>query len=244
MFTPAQPFLTHAEAAEEVVAIAAPVVVPFKFRAGFAEEFKLHLLKFPCAENEVARSDFVAEGFADLCNSERDFFAHRALNILKVDKNALRGFGAKINLVCRVFVDTLEGFEHHVEFADAGEIMLSAFGADNALFVDVCFHLFVRPAVGVNIGKSVCFGIIFDKLIGAEPCFAGSAIHERIIKIDNVPACNPYFGVHQNRAVNADIIGAFLNEFAPPCAFDVVKEKNAERTVVPAIRQPAVNFRS
>lgn len=57
MFTPAQPFLTHAEAAEEVVAIAAPVVVPFKFRAGFAEEFKLHLLKFPCAENEVARSD-------------------------------------------------------------------------------------------------------------------------------------------------------------------------------------------
>ena len=163
---------------------------------------------------------------------------------MKVDKNALRGFGTKINLVCRVFVDTLEGFEHHVEFADAGEIMLSAFGADNALFVDVGFHLFVCPAVGVNIGKSVCFGIIFDKLIGAEPCFAGSAIHERIIKIDNVPACNPYFGVHQNRAVNADIIGAFLNEFAPPCAFDVVKEKNAERTVVPAIRQPAGNFRS
>lgn len=79
--------------------------------------------------------------------SRTGFFAHRALNILKVYKNALRGFGAKINLVCRVFVDTLEGFEHHVEFADAGEIMLSAFGADNALslmYASICS--FVQPS--------------------------------------------------------------------------------------------------
>ena len=53
-------------------------------------------------------------------------FAGGALDVGEVDKDALRGLGAQVNLVFRVLGDALEGLEHQVELADVGEVLLAA----------------------------------------------------------------------------------------------------------------------
>lgn len=50
----------------------------------------------------------------------------------------------------------------------------------------------------------------------------------------------PDGGVHENCAVDADVVGAFGDELFPPSGFDVVFERNAERTVVPRVGETAV----
>lgn len=52
-----------------------PVVCPLEAGAWFYEEFEFHLFEFSGAEGEVARVDFVAEGFADLGDAEGEFEA-------------------------------------------------------------------------------------------------------------------------------------------------------------------------
>ncbi len=55
-------------------------------------------------------------------------------------------------------------------------------------------------------------------------------------------ACNPDFRIHQNSAVQPDIIGAFLDKFFDPCFFDIIFKFNAERAIIPCIGKAAVDF--
>ena len=70
----------------------------------------------------------------------------------------------------------------------------------------------------------------------------GLAVHERIVEAAPVAGSHPHFAVHQDRGVQTDVILAFLNKLLPPGLFDVVLEFYAQRAVVPAIGQTAVNF--
>ena len=72
MVAQAEIFLLDAQTQQEVTAVASPVLEPFQIGAGLAEEFQLHLLKLADTENEVAGRDLIAEGFADLTDTERN----------------------------------------------------------------------------------------------------------------------------------------------------------------------------
>ena len=111
------------------------------------------MLKFAHAENKLTGGDFIAEGFADLCNTEGNFFAGGALHVGKVDKDALCGFGAQVNLALGVFGHTLEGFKHQIKLANIGEIVRAAVRAGNILFFDIVHHLLVGPAGDIGAVK-------------------------------------------------------------------------------------------
>ena len=115
-------FFLYAERVQKVAAVRTPIVEPFKIRSGLAEKFKFHLLELSYSENEVTRRYFVPERFADLTYAERDFFSRRSLNVLEVDENALRGLGTEIKSRSRILGNTLERFEHEIEFSDIREI--------------------------------------------------------------------------------------------------------------------------
>ncbi len=132
------------------------------------------------------------------------------------------------------------GFEHQIELADAGEILLSADGADDIVFLDVFFQLRIAPAVA---GLSAA-GEVLDQLIGAEARLAGLAVHQRIVESAHMAGGHPHFAVHQDGTVQACVIRALLHKLLPPCLLDVVLEFHAQRAVVPGVGQAAVDLRT
>ena len=70
--------------------------MPLLIRAWLDEEFHLHLFELTRAEDEVSRSDFVAERLADLTDAERRLHASRSDNVCEVYENALSGLWAKV----------------------------------------------------------------------------------------------------------------------------------------------------
>ena len=97
----AQIFFLDAKAQQPVLAVVLPVGEPLQVGVGLAEELALHLLKLAGTEGEVARGDLVAERLADLADTEGQLAAGRALDVRKVDEDALRGLGAQVWLVSR-----------------------------------------------------------------------------------------------------------------------------------------------
>ena len=63
----------------------------------FFQQPLLHLLELPGAEGEVAGSDLIAEGLADLAHTEGKLAAGGALDILEVDENALGSLGTQVH---------------------------------------------------------------------------------------------------------------------------------------------------
>ena len=84
--------------------------------------------------------------------------------------------------------------------------------------------------------------VVFDELIGPKTRTAALAIHERVGKSADVSACDPSLGVHQNRRVHSDIVGRLLDKFSPPGALDVILKLYAERAVVPAVGETAIDL--
>ena len=72
------------------------LVVVFVF-ARFDEILRVGLFELAAAEEEVARGDFVAEGFTDLGNTERYLDAASIDDILKVEIDTLASFARKIS---------------------------------------------------------------------------------------------------------------------------------------------------
>ena len=130
------------------------------------------------------------------------------------------------------------GLEHQVELADAGKILLAAHGADDVMLGNVLFQLLVGPAVA----GLLALGEIFNQLVCAEASLAGLAVHQWIVEAAHVAGSHPDFPVHQNGRVQTHVVFAFLNELLPPGLFHVVFEFHAQRAVVPAVGQTAVNF--
>ena len=105
----------------------------------------------------------------------------------------------------------------------------------------VCSQFFVRPSVNGNLYAVFPVPVLYD-FIGAVPAFAFLAVDQRIVEAGDVAGGHPNAGIHQNGAVDAHIVRAFLYEFLPPCFFDVVFQLNAERSVIPAVRKAPVNL--
>lgn len=71
------------------------LVVVFVF-ARFDEILCVGLFELAAAEEEITRGDFIAEGFANLGNTEGDFDATSIDDVLKIEIDTLAGFARKI----------------------------------------------------------------------------------------------------------------------------------------------------
>ena len=80
------------------------------------------------------------------------------------------------------------------------------------------------------------------QIVGAETGLAGLAVEQRVREARDVAGRDPGLRVHDDGRVEADVVRAFLHEFLEPGLFDVVLELNAERAVVPAVGQTAVDL--
>ena len=227
------------------MAEAAPVLKPLKVGAGFAEEFKLHLLKLAHAENKVAGGNLVPEALADLADTERQLFARGALYVVEVDENALRGFGAEVHRVFGILCHALEGLEHQVELADVRKVMLAAGRARDVVLLHEILHFGLREGVdGLGESEAGLRAPVLDYLVGAETLVAFAAVHQGIRESAQVTGRHPCLRVHENRGVQSDVVGILLHELFPPCALDVVFQLHAEGTVVPRVGKSAVYFRA
>ena len=226
----------HIERIQPVTAEAAPVIEPLQIRAGLAEELQLHLLKLAHAEDELAGGDLVTERLAYLGHAERNFLTGGALHIGKVHKNALCRLRAQIDLVLAVLGNTLEGLEHQVKLANVRKIVGAAVGAGNILFLNIVAHLFVGPAGHIGAVKSL------DQIVRTVAGLASAAIHQRIGEPAQMAGGHPGLGVHQNGAVQTNIIFILLNELLAPSLFDILFQLHAQGAVVPGVGQAAVNL--
>ena len=236
----AQMLLFDAEAQQPVLAVVLPVAEPLEVGAGLAEELALHLLELAGAEGEVARGDLVAESLAHLTDAEGQLAAGGALDVGKVDEDALRRLGAEVAGGRAVLGDADGGLEHQVELTDGGEVVLAADGADHVLvFGDESVHLVKAHGVHVHLGV-----LVADELVGAVAGLAGAAVQQRVREAGHMAGGDPGLGVHENGGIEAHVVGALLHELFQPCLFDVVLELDAQRAVVPAVGQTAVDLRA
>ena len=240
MVAQTQVFFLDAQAQQPVAAEFLPVSEPFQVGAGLAEELTFHLLELTGAEGEVAGGDLVAERLAHLAHAEGQLAAGGALDIGKVDKDALGGFGAQVAGAAGVLGDADGGLEHQVELADGGEVMLAADRADHFLMLgDESVHLVKSHGVHVHILALLTVG---NELVGTVAALAGAAVQQRVREAGHVTGSDPGLGVHQDGGVQAHVVGAFLHELLQPGLLDVVLELNAQGTVVPAVGQAAVDL--
>ena len=235
--------ILQANGQQPVVAEGAPVVEPLQIGAGLAEEFQLHLLEFPDAEDEVARRNLVAEGLADLADAEGQLLPGGALDVVEVHKDALRRLGTEVDGVLRVLGNALEGLEHQVELADICEIVLAAGGAGDIVLLNEVLHLLLGESVH-RLGqfKARLGAPVLNELIGPEPLMAFPAVHQRIGEAAEVAAGHPRLRIHEDGGIQAHVVGVLLHEFLPPCVLDVLLQLRAERAVVPGVGEAAVDF--
>ena len=218
MVAQAQIFFLDAKAQQPVLAVVLPVGEPLQVGVGLAEELALHLLKLAGTEDEVARGDLVAERLADLADAEGQLAAGGALDVGKVDENALCGLGAQVAGRRAVLGDTDGSLEHQVELADGGKIVLAADGADDILVLcDESVHLVKAHGVHVHLGV-----LLTDQLVGAVACLAGAAIQQGVREAGHMAGGHPGLRVHDDGSTQTHIIGAFLHKLFQPCLFDVV----------------------
>ena len=116
--------------------------------------------------------------------------------------------------------------------------MLAADGADDVLMLgNELVHLV--EAHGIDVDLVMLFA---DQLVRAVPGLAGLAVEQRVGEAGDVAGRDPRLRIHDNGRVKTDVVRAFLHEFLEPRLFDVVFELNAERAVVPAVCQTAVDL--
>ena len=83
-----------------------------------------------------------------------------------------------------------------------------------------------------------------DELVGAMARLAGAAVEQGVREAGDMTCSHPCLRIHDDRGVEADIVGAFLNELLEPRLFDVVFKLNAEGAVVPGVCEAAVYLAS
>ena len=207
------------------------------------EELDLHLLELVRPEDEVPGRDLVTEGLPDLGDPERELEAHRLEHVVEVDEDALRRLGPEVG-DRRVLLDrTHEGLEHEVELARRGQLPLAALRAQRAPRAAVPAGLARghRELVALR-RRAVVRPRLCVELIGAEPPAAGPAVHHGIGEVVEVAARLPHGGMHEDRGVEADHVGAEGHIVAPPRPLDVALELDAQRPVVPARGDAAVDL--
>src|SRR5688572_19335980 len=73
-----------------------PSLIPFFIGAGDDEKLDFHLLEFAAAKSEIPWGDLVAEGLADLRDTEGKLHAHGLENVIEIDENTLGGFRSQV----------------------------------------------------------------------------------------------------------------------------------------------------
>ena len=86
--------------------------------------------------------------------------------------------------------------------------------------------------------------VVLDQLVGTVTTLALLAVNQGIGETTDMARGDPCLGIHQDSTVDADVMGIFLDKFLPPGCLDVVFQQDAQRAVVPGIRQAAINFRT
>ncbi len=195
----------------------APVFQELGALLGPAEILELHLLEFAGAEGVVARIDFVAKSFADLRDAERKLFARDIEHVAELHKDCLRRLGPKIHLRLLIVGGAMMRLEHEVERARLGEIGAAAHGA-------------------------LLFSTLLGNLILAQPRLARPAVHHRVAESLLVPARLPDCAIHQNGTVHADDVVPLVHHRPPPVVLEIALQLRAERAVVPAAVQSAVDL--
>ena len=118
--------------------------------------------------------------------------------------------------------------------------MLAADGADDFIMAgDKSVHLIKGHGIDIHALALLALG---NQLVGAVAALAGAAVQQRVREAGHMAGSHPGLRVHQDGGVQTDIVGAFLHELLHPCLFDIVLELNAQRTVVPAVCQAAVDL--
>ncbi len=120
---------------------------------------------------------------------------------------------------------------------------LAAGRAGNAELVDEAHHFICCPSVYTAVKSHLLLcRVALDQLVCAETGAAGLAVHKRVGKACQMSACDPGPGIHENCAVNADILGSLGDKLLPPGFFDVVLELNAQVAVIPCVCQTAIDL--
>src|SRR4051812_16243446 len=205
--------------------LAHPVLMPVGGLGRRDEELHLHLLELERPEDEIARRDLVAEGLADLRDSERRLLAAEAEDVLEVDEDALRGLGPEVRPVRFVLHRADEGLEHQVEPARLGELAAADGTPDLAL--------------GVLVAELLLTEVVLAKAPLALP----EALHERVGEAGEMPGGLPDPGVLDDRGVERDDVIPFLEHRAPPLALHVVLQQDAVVAVVVGVPESAVDLR-
>ena len=149
------------------------------------------------------------------------FWRDECQHVLEVDEDALRGLGAQVDDAGGVLDRAHEGLEHQVELARLGELALP-------------------HSPGALLGFSGhCASAMWS---ARKRCLALLAVDQRVGEAGDVARGLPDARVHEDRAVDADDVVARLHHVAPPGVLDVALELDAERAVVPAARQAAVDL--
>src|SRR5581483_4555799 len=209
-----------AEAQVPVEALLLPVVVPLGVFARFDEELHLHLLELARPEQEVPGGDLVPERLAGLRDAERQLLPRRVEHVREVHEHALRGLRPQEHHVGRVLDRPHERLEHEVELTCLGEL--------------------AAALAGVLVGLLGTEDL--REVVGAEARLALLAVYERVAEAGDVARRLPHARVHQDRAVEPDDVAARPDHLAPPRVLDVALELDADRAVVPAAREAAVDL--
>src|SRR5437667_2556922 len=207
-----QPVTLDVEARVPLQARRPPVVVPLLVLAGTDEELELHLLELARAEEEVARGDLVAERAPDLGDAEGELQARGLEDVPEVDEHALRGFRAQERHVRGVLERPDEGLEHEVELARLGEL---------------------AAARGTARARD---------LVGAKALLAALAVDERVREAGQVAGGLPHPRVQDDRRGEAEDVVATGDDLSPPGLLHVALELDAERAVVEARAETAVDL--
>ncbi len=196
-----------------------PVVEPTGGLGGRHEELHLHLLELAHAEDEVAGSDLVAEGLADLGDPERRLLPGELQDVLEVDEDALGGLGAQVGHGALVLHRAQVRLEHQVELARLGEVA-AALGA-------------LELALGLRLAQVV---------LAPAALALAEALDQRIGEPLQVARGLPDSGVHDHRGVDGDDVVPLVDHRPPPLVLHVLPEQDAVVAVVERRGQPPVDL--
>ncbi len=161
--------------------LGAPVLVQLPVTAWLAEVLHLHQLEFAQSEDEVPGRDLVAKSLALLGDAKGQAPPRRVDHVREVHEHPLRRLRAQPDLR-RVLLDRAdERLEHEVELPRCSEDATA-----------------LRAAR--RVGRLAARAPFIREVVLAPALFAGScAVHERIGEAGDVPARDPYLGVHEDR---------------------------------------------
>ncbi len=236
-------FISNTQIQKPLVAEGSPVLKPFQIGSRFAEEFQLHLLKLSGSERKVSRSYFISECLSYLGNAKRYLPSGGSLYVLEIDEYSLGCLRPQVNLCLGVFSNTLIRFKHHVELSDIRKVCRTTLRASYIVILDVLGKLFISPAIHIYF-LALFISPLFNNFVCPASCLAVFAVNERVVKSGYMARRLPYSGVHQNSAINTNIVLAFLDKLLPPGFLYVVLQLHTQGAVVPAVCKTTVNIRT